>query len=40
MNTIFELNRVCGCPDTRKNEILECQGGHLRRFHRQVLAYS
>ena len=24
----------------KKNEILECQGGHLRQFHSQILAYS
>ena len=43
MNTTFELNRVWGRPDPRpkkKNEILECQGGHLRPFHIQILAYS
>ena len=41
MNTTFELNRVWGRPDPRKkNEILECQGGHLRQFHSQILAYS
>ena len=37
MNTAFELNR----PEPRKkNEILECQGGHIRQFHSQILAYS
>ena len=41
MNKTFELNRVWGRPDPRKkNEILECQGGHLRQFHIQILAYS
>ena len=24
----------------KKNEILECQGGHLRQFHSKILAYS
>ena len=23
-----------------KHEILECQGGHVRQFHSQILAYS
>ena len=27
-------------PDPRKNEILGCQGGHLRQFHSKILAYS
>ena len=43
MNTTFELNRVWGRPDPKpkkKNEILECQGGHLRQFHIKILAYS
>ena len=41
MNTTFELNQVVwGHPDPRKNEILECQGDHLRQFHSQILAYS
>ena len=33
-------NSGLGRPDPRKNEILECQGGHLRQFHSQILAYS
>ena len=43
MNTTFELNRVWGASNSQtqeKNEILECQGGHLRPFHSQILAYS
>ena len=40
MNTTFELNRVRGLPGPRKkNEILDCQGGHLRQFHSQILAF-
>ena len=27
-------------PDPRKNENLECQGGHLRQFWSQILVYS
>ena len=40
MNTTFELNRVWGRADPRKNEILECQAGHVRQLHSQILAYS
>ena len=38
MNTTFEVNRNVQTPE--KNEILECQGGHLRQFQSQILAYS
>ena len=36
----YEYNMVWGRRYPRKNEILECQEGHLRQFYSQILAYS